>query len=243
MDFLTAIDNTSNNPLVKLGLFAWDKYKKNKIELLRAIIRSEMRQGDFSNVDSDNLVGICYRLQNDVMEGVAKNNLRLLCAMIAGINEEQKLTAQTFLKFAPILETLTNDEIKIIARDVWPLLNPAPKSHDENSKKVVDGAIYYYESEAYKEWKQRREDFFKKTDLNINFDNQNPTKGQSLRYALLRTGLYYANIQTSTKVEIYEDGSGNNTDSYTNVDFKFSSLMDELLPYIKNVILDMEYDK
>ena len=103
MNFLDTVDEIANNPLAKATIFAWDKYKRNKIKMLREVIRSEIRQGDFSNVDIDDLVGISYRLQKDAMEGVAKNNLRLLCAIISGLHEDNKLTAPNF--FTSILFT------------------------------------------------------------------------------------------------------------------------------------------
>ena len=63
MNFLSTIDKLTNNPLARGVEFFWNKYKKKKITMLREVILSEIRQGDFSNVDSDDLVGISYRLQ------------------------------------------------------------------------------------------------------------------------------------------------------------------------------------
>lgn len=229
MTFLETIDKISNNPLTKVAIFAWDKYKKHKIYLLREIIRSEIRQGDFSDVDSDDLVGISYRLQKDVMEGVAKNNLRLLCAIISGLHENNKLTASNFLKFAPILEGMTENELKVIAYDLWPLLNPQPPHSDSTSVEVRENCTYVYECENHKLWREARARLIK--DLgNI----------ETIKYALLRTGLYYIKVHTSTTVEIYEDGSGNNTESHSGVEFVYSALMDELLPYIKSVLLSLD---
>ena len=51
-------------------------FEKRK-ELLRNVILSEIRQGDFSRVNEDDMIAICFRLLRDAMEGVAKNNLRL----------------------------------------------------------------------------------------------------------------------------------------------------------------------
>lgn len=231
MNFLDTVDKTSNNPLTKVAIFAWDKYKKNKVKMLREIIRAEIRQGDFSNVDSDDLVGISYRLQKDALEGVAKNNLRLLCAIISGLHEDNKLTAPNFLKFAPILEGLTENELKVIAYDIWPLLNPQPPHSDETSVVVRENCTHVYECETHKAWRGAREDFIKSLGHIGNI--------QTIKYALLRTGLYYIKVHTSTTVEIYDDGSGNNTESYSGVEFIHSALMGELLPYIKSVILNL----
>lgn len=231
MNFLDTVDEIANSPLAKATIFAWDKYKRNKIKMLREVIRSEIRQGDFSNVDSDDLVGISYRLQKDAMEGVAKNNLRLLCAIISGLHEDNKLTAPNFLKFAPILEGVTENELKVIAYDLWPLLNPQPPHSDETSIVVRENGTYIYECEAHKVWRKSRESFIGSLGHSENI--------KTIKYALLRTGLYYIKVDTSTKVEIYDDGSGNNTESYSDVEFRHSALMDELLPYIKSVILSL----
>ena len=229
MNFLSTIDKLTNNPLARGVEFFWNKYKKKKITMLREVILSEIRQGDFSNVDSDDLVGISYRLQKDAMEGIAKNNLRLLCAMIAGLHNNNKLTAQNFLKFAQILEGLTEEEIKVIAYDLWPILNPQPKHSDETSGVVKNGVTEIYECENHKLWREDRENFIKQLKI--------PADINTIRYALLRTGLYFIKVHTSTTVKIYDDGSGNNAESHTGVEFKQSSLMEELIPYIKNVIL------
>lgn len=229
MGFLDIIDKHSNKLMAKGLEFFWNKYKKKKITMLREVILSEIRQGDFSDVDIDDLVGISYRLQKDAMEGIAKNNLRLLCAMIAGLHNNNKLTAQNFLKFAQVLEGLTEEEIKVIAYDLWPILNSQPKTSDETSVVVKNGVTEIYECETHKLWRENREKFIQRLKL--------PTDINTIRYALLRTGLYFIKVHTSTTVEIYDDGSGNNAESHTSVEFRQSSLMAELIPYIKNVIL------
>ena len=45
---------------------------------LQNIILQEVRDGDFSQVNQDDILSIVYRLLNDINEGVGKNNIRLL---------------------------------------------------------------------------------------------------------------------------------------------------------------------
>lgn len=83
-------------------------------QVLREVIASEFRQGNFDHADEDEVVSICYRLIRDAEEGVAKNNLRLMACVINGMAEKNELRAPTFLKYAPILATLTEDEIQVL---------------------------------------------------------------------------------------------------------------------------------
>jgi hypothetical protein len=83
-------------------------------QVLREVIASEFRQGNFDRADEDEIVSICYRLIRDAEEGVAKNNLRLMARVINGMAEKNELRAPTFLKYANILASLTEDEITVL---------------------------------------------------------------------------------------------------------------------------------
>lgn len=83
-------------------------------QVLREVIASEFRQGNFGRADEDEIVSICYRLIRDAEEGVAKNNLRLMARVINGMAEKKELKAPTFLKYANILSSLTEDEITVL---------------------------------------------------------------------------------------------------------------------------------
>jgi hypothetical protein len=84
-------------------------------QVLREVIASEFRQGNFDRADEDEIVSICYRLIRDAEEGVAKNNLRLMARVINGMADKDELRAPTFLRYAPILSSLTEEEISILA--------------------------------------------------------------------------------------------------------------------------------
>lgn len=240
MGFLDTLDKISSNPIVKAGFWAWDAYKRKKTKLLREVIRSEIRQGDFSRVDVDDMVGISYRLQKDAMEGVAKNNLRLLCALIAGLNNDNKLSATTFLKFAPILESLTEEEIKVISIDIWKILYPRPKvkyahkfiskeqsERDEEQVRIKEKEQVIWDEEFAKFTQQLG---FK----NVKYDTQFYEEYCSL----LRTGLYL--MDTETESNLYCDNQ--KIESITTQKFDTTYLMIELVPYIKDTLHSL-YDE
>jgi len=89
-------------------------FEKRKNSLREAILR-EIRQGDFSLISEDDKIAIAYKLYYSAMEGVAKNNLRLMCQIINGMEEKRRLTAPLFLKYTPILATLSEDEILVLS--------------------------------------------------------------------------------------------------------------------------------
>ena len=84
-------------------------------EELKNIISSEIRDGDFSNVDKDEIISIIVRLLNDINEGVGKNNIRLMARIIVGLNDKKELTASKFHNFNTILANLSYEEIMFLA--------------------------------------------------------------------------------------------------------------------------------
>lgn len=79
------------------------------------ILFSQVRQGDFSGLDQNDVVSVIARFQRDAMEGIAKNNLRLMARMIKGMAEKSELNAPSFSRYANILASLTDKEIRILA--------------------------------------------------------------------------------------------------------------------------------
>lgn len=86
-----------------------------RTEEANEILLSEIRQGRFDGVNQNEAVSIIARYQRDAMEGVAKNNLRLMARMIKGMSEKQELSAPSFSRYANILASLTDKEIRILA--------------------------------------------------------------------------------------------------------------------------------
>lgn len=112
MNFLTVIENV---PYKTIGILALKSYYNKQKEKVRWVIEKELRQGDFSRVDKDDLIAIHFRLCHAAIEGTAKNNLRLMARLICGLNEKNKLTASTFQKYSKILADLSNEEINLLA--------------------------------------------------------------------------------------------------------------------------------
>lgn len=87
---------------------------EKKKEEGRKILLGEIRQGDFTNIDKDELVSILARYERDSIEGVAKNNLKHMGQVINGMILDKKLKADTFYKYANILAILTEQEINLL---------------------------------------------------------------------------------------------------------------------------------
>lgn len=87
---------------------------KKRHDVLREVIRSEIRQGSFDSVDQDELTSVFFRLIRDAQEGAAKNNLRLMAKVINGMAEKKELKAPTFLRYANILAGLSEQEITVL---------------------------------------------------------------------------------------------------------------------------------
>jgi len=145
-----------------------EKRKSDALEILF----SELRQGNFKNVDQHELISVMARFQRDAMEGIAKNNLHLLAKVIRGMSNKNELVAPSFSKYADALSSLTEDEIIVLGhmaknncRSVsykyyWDKdKNPLPKGYSEDQYNMIlqsllrTGLIYFYQEveSAYKE--------------------------------------------------------------------------------------------
>lgn len=110
IDWLESIDKVKSFYDVAISPFINRRAKE-----LQSIIESELRDGDFSRIHEDEKIAITYRLMNDINEGVAKNNIRLLARTIVGLNKKEQLTASRFHYFNTILAPLSHDEIIFLA--------------------------------------------------------------------------------------------------------------------------------
>ena len=131
MGFLECIGNILT--IKEVGQYILAPFMKKRADLLKEVILSEMREGDFSHVHKDEVISICYRLTRDAMEGVAKNNLRLMARLICGLNAKNKLTASTFQKYSKILADLSEDEIHFLAE-----LYNALKEQNCSEKEIME---------------------------------------------------------------------------------------------------------
>lgn len=87
-----------------------ERRKKEAMEILL----SEIRQGQFQNVDGHEAISVVERYLRAAVEGTAKQNLRLLAQVIRGMANNKILKAPSFIKYAGILGTLTEDEIRLL---------------------------------------------------------------------------------------------------------------------------------
>jgi len=139
---------------------------------LQNIILQEVRDGDFSNADKDDILSIVYRLLNDINDGVGKNNIRLLARLIVGLNNKQALTASKFHKFNVILADLSYEQILFLAEIV--------KAYNDPITGVALG--------KYREWFLHsgidpRDVFSVKKAVNN-------TQGSAILLSLLKTGFF-----------------------------------------------------
>ena len=103
----------------KLG----DKWLERKQKEAAEILIEEMKKGssepiDFAASDVDPLIEIIYRFSKAAADGAARENLRLLAQVIAGLKRNKALQSDKFRKWAGILEQLTRDELIVIGKAI-----------------------------------------------------------------------------------------------------------------------------
>lgn len=163
-------------------------FLRRRAELLRNIILSEIRQGDFSNVNQDDIIAICYRFMRDATEGVAKNNLRLMARLICGLNDAHQLTAQNFQKYAKILADLEPEEIQIIANVIkryQSLPSKDSEEYDIAKHRIIDSVLYDMHGDNPPKYQQK----YSETYVRLNM--------------LERTGFF---ISRGGRLSSYKDG-------------------------------------
>lgn len=131
---LTPLDILSIIGLTADGISVW---RAKRIKESREIYLSEVRDGVFANIDEDDIISISHRLWRAISEGMAKNNFRLLCRLIQGLGDNKKLSAPTFLRFASILDSLTDDEIYELASAIKKYKPKEPVNVDEETGQAL----------------------------------------------------------------------------------------------------------
>jgi hypothetical protein len=76
--------------------------------------------GGFFGTDSgtDPFIEIIYRFSKAAADGAARDNLRLLAQVIAGLKKNKALEPDKFRKWANTLEQLTRDELIVIGKSI-----------------------------------------------------------------------------------------------------------------------------
>lgn len=72
----------------------------------------------FEEYDVDPLIEIVHRFSKAVNDGAARENLRLLAQIIAGLKKNKALEADKFRKWSGILEGLTRDELMLLGKGI-----------------------------------------------------------------------------------------------------------------------------
>jgi hypothetical protein len=105
-----------------LGLVAQAFVQKKRREAAGLLIE-EISNGfhgkiEFEKFDVDPLIEIIYRFSKAVDDGAARENLRLLAQIIAGLKKHKSLDGDKFRKWCAILEQLTRDELLVIGKAI-----------------------------------------------------------------------------------------------------------------------------
>lgn len=157
----------------------WISHCEKKLAESRDILFDEIKQGNFNNIADDDKISLMHRYTLAAMNGTARLNLRLLAKAINSITNGKQLPspiyANEFNRYAQILETLSDEEIHLLARlykareyDLEYI-----KLHNEPPKGI-------------------NADYF--TKLIAGYEYSEPEKAKEIKAmagALLRTGLIY----------------------------------------------------
>jgi hypothetical protein len=118
-DILSYLQLPGGNSLGRLA----DAYLQKKRKEAADILIEEVAEGspepiNFTESDADPLIEIIYRFSKAVSDGAARENLRLLAQVIAGLKKNKALDPDKFRKWANTLEQLTRDELMAIGKAV-----------------------------------------------------------------------------------------------------------------------------
>ncbi len=228
-------------------------WREKRIKEAQSIYLMEVRDGIFDNINTDDTIGIAHRLWRAISEGTAKNNFRLICRLVQGLGNNKQLSAPNFLRFANVLDSLSDEEIKVIALDIWEDRNPAPKEPKkyEYNYQYNKEDLQKHENDLkqYKLEKQKWEDIISKLKQSYGFSSNHII--DEIHYSLLRTGLYGLNVVVD-KPEVvvtheqgfsdygdYDEYITETSEQESNPYFYFTNLMNELIKYVdfaKNTI-------
>lgn len=98
----------------------WTSHCEKKLAESRDILFDEIKQGNFNNIANDDKISLMHRYTLAAMNGTARLNLRLLAKAINSITNGKQLSspiyANEFNRYAQILETLSDEEIHLLAQ-------------------------------------------------------------------------------------------------------------------------------
>ncbi|WP_407167783.1 hypothetical protein [Bradyrhizobium sp. ORS 111] len=165
-DVLSVLQMPGGGFLGKLG----DKYLERKQREAAEILIAEVSNGsagpiEFSGRETDPLIEIIYRFSKAVSDGAARENLRLLAKIIAGLKKNKALDPDKFRRWANILEQLTRDELMVIGKAI------------AIRRKIVAGGP------------EAANDFWQRLEVELKASGYNPDEIGPLCTSVSRTGL------------------------------------------------------
>lgn len=113
-DMLSALGLPGGNSLQKMV----DGVLEKRRQAGRDALIEELRQGyhgstAFEAADAEPLIGIMMRFRRAAEEGAARDNLRLLAQIIAGLKKHRALEFDSFARWSRILEEMTRDQLLV----------------------------------------------------------------------------------------------------------------------------------
>lgn len=97
----------------------WNQHQEKVLSSSRDVLLEEIEKGNFNNVADDDKISILHRYTQAAMNGVARINLRLLAkainSLIKGNGLSKTIYANEFNRYASSLESLSNEEIHLLA--------------------------------------------------------------------------------------------------------------------------------
>ena len=96
----------------------YDAWCQKNRDMAREVLLTHVRQGDVEKLHEDQFFSMLARFSRSVQEGLARSNLVLLARLITGIGraDQDKGKAETFNRYASMLENLTWAEIEFLSR-------------------------------------------------------------------------------------------------------------------------------
>lgn len=157
----------------------WNLHCEKRLAASRDILFDEIEQGVFDNIADDDKISLMHRYAQAAMNGAARINLRLLAQAInslaKGENFAKPIYANEFNRYAQTLETLSEEEIHLLA-SMYQYRKESTPPHST----ITPFEIKY------------EDDFIEKFASYYQHKNQiTYVHYQALCSALLRTGLIY----------------------------------------------------
>lgn len=118
-DVLGAFQVPGSGFVGKLGDKYLERKRKEAAEILiEAVTKGSDEPINFTDSETDPIIEIIYRFSKAVADGAARQNLRLLAQIIAGLRRNKALQPDKFRKWANTLEQLTRDELIVIGKSI-----------------------------------------------------------------------------------------------------------------------------